>query len=337
MNTSYLRQVWFPLLCLLLGITFIASLGIGPVHLTWREVLAALWSPRSDHSTAAVIVLQLRLPRALTAMLVGAGLALSGAVLQALLRNPLAEPFTLGVSGGAGFLVTTLAAFAPALLARPYAAPLAGFAGAALATVIVFGLAHRHAFSSTALVLCGIILSSFFGSLVLLNFAFGRPEAIQNAMTWLMGTLAGADMRTVWAAFAGMTVPAIYMFASCQTLDVLGIGEARALSLGVAVPRVRRLLFTAAALVTGICVASSGIIAFVGFLVPHFSRYLAGARHRALLPMTAVAGALFLLLADTLARSLFGPLELPVGAITGIVGTFFFLLYYWRRPPGEIA
>src|SRR6185437_689039 len=164
----------------------ISSLATGPVHVPWHAVLGALGG-RAASSTSSVIVLQLRLPRVLSAALVGAGLALAGAVLQSLLRNPLAEPFTLGVSGGAGFFVTALAAFAPAWFARPLAASAAGFAGALFSGGLVFLLAHRHGFTSTALILCGVILSFFFDSLVLVNFTVGRPEALQSAMTWLSG------------------------------------------------------------------------------------------------------------------------------------------------------
>src|SRR6185437_13538837 len=152
----------------------ISSLATGPVHVPWHAVLGALGG-RAASSTSSVIVLQLRLPRVLSAALVGAGLALAGAVLQSLLRNPLAEPFTLGVSGGAGFFVTALAASG------------AGFAGALLSGALVFWLARRHGFTNTALILCGVILSFFFDSLVLVNFTVGRPEALQSAMTWLSG------------------------------------------------------------------------------------------------------------------------------------------------------
>jgi len=323
-----------PFLVLALGamafaVVLAASLLWGAVALPWTAVAAALRG--LNHGSAAyAIVMRLRLPRALSAALVGAGLALSGAVLQALLRNPLAEPFTLGISGGAGFLVTALAAFAPAWFALPWAASGAGFAGALLAGVLVFLLAERQAFSNTALILCGVVLSFFFGSLALVNFVFGRPEALQGALLWLTGDFSLATGTTTLAALVGVAVPAVYIFASADSLDVLAIGDERALGLGLPVGRLRRLLFLAASLMTGVCVACAGIIGFVGFLVPHLTRLLAGARHRWLLPISALLGAVFLMLADLLARSLLNPIELPVGALTGIVGAGVFLVYYWR-------
>ncbi|MHB8736170.1 MAG: FecCD family ABC transporter permease [Terriglobales bacterium] len=312
----------------------LVALGSGAVPVSWRDIVAVL-AGREHGTTMRLIVMQLRLPRVCSAALVGAGLALSGAVLQTLLRNPLAEPFTLGVSGGAGFLVTALAAFVPAAFALPYAAPLAGFLGAALAGGLVFALAHRQHFSNAALILCGVILSFFFGSLIMLNFAFGRPAALQSVMVWLMGDFSVVTPSTVLVTGLGLIAPLVLVFASAQTLDVLAIGDERALGLGVPVRAARRRLFAAAALMTGLCVANAGIIGFVGFLVPHLVRFLVGARHRYVLPLAALLGAAFLVIADTLARVLFSPLELPVGAFTGITGALFFLAYYLRRPRGE--
>jgi len=314
----------------------IASLATGPVHVPWHAVLGALRG-RAPSSTSSVIVLQLRLPRVLSAALVGAGLALAGAVLQSLLRNPLAEPFTLGVSGGAGFFVTALAAFAPECFARPLAASGAGFAGALLSGALVFWLARRHGFTNTALILCGVILSFFFDSLVLVNFTVGRPEALQSAMTWLSGDFSLASGATTTWTLVGLLVPVAYMMVCAEDLDVMALGEDRAFCLGLPVARIRRLLFIAAALVTGVCVAAGGIIGFVGFMIPHLARLLGGARHRTLLPLAALLGAVFLMASDTLARSLFTPLELPVGACTGVIGAGFFLAYSWRGGVREVA
>lgn len=314
----------------------LASLATGAVPVPWHQVLAVIFG-RDRGSSAAVIVLQLRLPRVLSASLVGAGLALSGVVLQALLRNPLADPFTLGVSGGAGFFVTALAAFAPAWFIRPWAAPVAGFAGALVAGALVFVLALRHAFSSRALILCGVILSFFFGSLIMLNFAFGRPEALQSAMTWLTGDLSLTNGTTALTTLLALVIPAAYVIAAAERLDLLAIGEERALCLGLPVRPMRRRLFIAAAWMTGVCVACAGVIGFVGFMIPHLVRMLVGARHRRLLPLAALLGAVFLMLADTLARSLFNPMELPVGVLTGVIGAGVFLGFYLRTEPREVA
>ncbi|MGH9486992.1 MAG: FecCD family ABC transporter permease [Terriglobales bacterium] len=325
----------FALAALGLVIVLAASLLLGSVSLPWRAVAAALCG-RSRGSTAYAIVVLLRLPRALSAALVGAALALSGAVLQALLRNPLAEPFTLGVSGGAAFLVTALAAFAPTLFALPFASAGAGFVGALLSGALVFLLAQHHGFSNTALILCGVVLSFFFGSLALVNFVFGRPQALQGALLWLSGDFSLATGTTTLVTCAALIAPVAYVLASSGNLDVLAIGDERALGLGLPVPKLRRTLFIAASLMTGVCVACAGIIGFVGFLIPHLTRLCVGARHKSLLPLSALFGATFLMLADLLARSLLSPIELPVGALTGIVGAAVFLAYYWRGGVREL-
>ena len=323
--------VWMLLMVALLG-AFGWSLCSGPVPISTGMLLRVLLHRPSD-PIAREIILRLRLPRAINAILVGAGLSVAGAVFQALLRNPLAEPFTLGIAGGAGFSVTLLAAFFPALFALPLAAPLGGFTGALLATLLVITLAQRHHLSSLALILCGTVLSFLFGSLTYLNYAFGRPQTMQTAMSWLMGDLGVGQTSLTWLTWLAMLPPLGLILWSGRTLDLLGLGEERALCLGVPVRRMRYWLLAAAALVTGLCVSVAGVIGFVGFLIPHATRYLTGARHRRLLPAAAVLGACFLLVTDTLARSVIEPLELPVGALTGLAGAAFFLLYYLRRAP----
>lgn len=326
------------LACILLAaltLAFAWSLRTGTVPVSTADVVRVLLH-RSHDSVLHAIILQLRLPRALNAMLVGAGLSVAGVVFQALLQNPLAEPFTLGIAGGAGFTVTLLAAFFPAIYALPLAAPAGGFAGALLSTLLVFMLAQRHRLSNLALILCGTVMSFLFGSLMYLNYAFGHLQTLQGAMAWLMGDLSVSQSSLTPLTWLAMAPPLALVFWNGQTLDLLGLGEERALCLGVPVYRMRYWLLAAAALITGLCVALAGVIGFVGFLIPHAARYLIGARHNRLLPVSAVLGACFLLVTDTLARSVIQPLELPVGALTGLAGAAFFLLYYLRRAP-EVA
>lgn len=320
------------LLLATLVVVFGWSLGSGPVPVRAFTMVHILLRRPGD-PVMRTIILQLRLPRAINAMLVGAGLSVAGVVFQALLQNPLAEPFTLGIAGGAGFTVTFLAAFFPALYALPLAAPLGGFAGALVSTLLVFMLAQRHRLSNLALILCGTVLSFLFGSLTYLNYAFGRVQTMQSAVTWLMGDLGAVQSSLTSWAWLAMLPPLALIFWHGQTLDLLGLGEERALCLGVPVQRMRYWLLAASALMTGLCVSVAGVIGFVGFLIPHAARYLTGARHYRLLPVSAVLGAIFLLVTDTLARSIIQPLELPVGALTGLAGAAFFLLYYLRRAP----
>jgi iron complex transport system permease protein len=318
-----------------LMLAVVISVSTGAAGLPLRTTLAALLG-RHRQGPIEVIVWQIRVPRTMAAALVGAGLAIAGAVLQSLLRNPLAEPFTLGVASGAGFAVSGVAAFAPSLLLHSYAGPLAGFGGAMFAGAIVFALAHRQGFSETAMALCGVILSFFFGALIMINYSVGRPEGVQSAMLWMMGDLSTAESSRTIIAAAVLLVPLAYVVWAAPTLDALSLGEERAAALGVPTGLARRLLFAAAALITGVCVATAGVIGFVGLLIPHLVRYMAGGRSIHVLPLSGLFGGAFLILADVLGRSIFPPLELPVGVFTGIAGTLFFLLYYWRRAPEEL-
>jgi iron complex transport system permease protein len=293
--------------------------------------LPAIWTP-----TEAAAVLVLRLPRALLAGLVGASLAIAGGGFQAISRNPLADPFILGVSSGAAFgvVVAVLLGVGPGG-AGAVLAPLFGFAGALLAALVVYRLASVDArLPVETLLLAGVAVSLFFASAIMLVSALVPAVELQGIVFSLMGNLAPRGPAAVAAVAAFLAVGSAVMLAVAQPLNVLALGEEAAAALGVEVERVKRAVFVAASLVTGAAVSVSGSIAFVGLMVPHAARLLFGPDNRVLLPASLLMGAIFLMAADVVARLVTAPAELPVGVITAFCGAPFFAVLLRRRARG---
>ena len=320
--TGLRTGAWATGLAVLLAASVVVAVTIGPAGLSpadvWASVLAHLGigeptlSPLRDG-----IVWQLRMPRVLTAAAVGAGLALCGAVMQALTRNPLADPYLLGLSSGASVGAVIVIVLGAALVL-----PLAAFAGALAALVATLALANAGgALTPTRTVLAGLAVSSVFGAITsLVIFWSATGDSYREILNWLLGSLAGTDWTSVAIAGGAMILVGLPLLASARTLDAFAFGDTAASALGVHVGRSRALLLGGTALLTGALVAVSGAIGFVGLILPHAVRFLVGSRHRALLPLSALAGAIFLVWADTAARTLFDPRELPVGIITALVG-----------------
>ncbi|MBT2897211.1 iron chelate uptake ABC transporter family permease subunit [Streptomyces sp. McG3] len=274
------------------------------------------------------IVWDLRLPRVLLAALVGAGLALCGAVLQAITRNPLADPYLLGVSAGA----STGAVLVLVLGVGALGLPVGAFAGAVAAFGCVLLLLGRSFGSTTKVVLCGVVVSQLFSALTsLVIVRSGDAERTRAVTFWLLGSLASANWVSVGicslATMAGLLVFLLY----AGPLDALAFGRETAASLGFSPRRAEGLLYATTALVTGALVAASGAIGFVGILIPHAVRMLTQAPHRLLLPSSALLGAVFLVWADTAARTAFGPQEMPVGVLTALIGVPAFAALLRRR------
>ncbi|MGW9631112.1 putative F420-0 ABC transporter permease subunit [Agromyces sp. NPDC055520] len=327
-----------------LAASVVAAVTIGPAGLAPADVVASVaahlgigeptLSPLRDG-----IVWELRMPRVLTAAAVGAGLALCGAVMQALTRNPLADPYLLGLSSGASVGAVIVIVLGVGLLL-----PLAAFAGALAALIATLALASTAGrggagpggaaggLSPTRTVLAGLAVSAMFGAITsLVIFWSATGDSYREILNWLLGSLAGTDWVSVAIAGGALVSIGTPLVASARTLDAFAFGDAAASALGVNVGRSRVLLLGGTALLTGALVAVSGSIGFVGLILPHGVRLLVGSRHRALLPLSALAGALFLIWADTAARTLFDPRELPVGIITALVGGPVFALLLMRR------
>ncbi|MGD8289251.1 MAG: iron ABC transporter permease, partial [Gemmatimonadota bacterium] len=292
-----------------------------------------VWAVLSGGGDAATrdIVLRLRMPRVLLALLVGGGLAISGATFQALLRNPLAEPYILGISGGASVGAVLVIALGLAA-AGSWVLPLAAFAGALLAIVLVFRVATAtgRAMDVRVLLLAGVVVAAFFSACIAFILSVSPARTVQSAVLWIMGSLAAASWRSVSLA-AVYTIPAaLLLMGLARPLNLLSIGEETAHYLGADVEGVKRLSLAIAALVTASGVAVAGVIGFVGLVVPHAMRILVGSDHRALLPLSFLAGGVFLAVADLVARLTLAPTEIPIGVITAFVGVPFFLVLLRR-------
>jgi iron complex transport system permease protein len=289
--------------------------------------------PFADNVDAQIFFVA-RLPRVLSGALVGAALAAAGVVFQALLRNPLATPFTLGVSAGASLGAMLVLIFGVRLSVGPFSTvPLASFAGAAVAAGIVYRLAtpHRRAMSTAVLLLAGVTLNSFFSALIMFAQYFADFAQAYRASRWLMGDLDVGSYQPIIAAVPLVAI-AFAVFAMLPSaLNVLSLGPDAAATRGVDVVRAQRLAFFSASLATSAAVSLAGPIGFIGIVVPHLVRLLVGVDHRIVLPASALFGAAFLVACDLGARTLLAPVELPVGVLTAMIGGPFFLWLLVRK------
>lgn len=326
------HSVWPAVLFVALVASIVLSVTLGPAQISpgevWSSILSHLGIGESTLSTVRDgIVWELRMPRVLAAAAVGAGLALCGAIMQAVLRNPLADPYLLGLSSGA-----SLGAVTVIVLGFVIALPLAAFGGALVAlvaTLLLAGAVGRITASRT--ILAGIAVSAMLSALTsLVIFWSATGDSYREILGWLLGSLAGVTWASAFIALAAVAVIGLPLLLSASPLDAFAFGERAAASLGVSVTRIRWLLLGATALLTGCLVAVSGAIGFVGLVVPHAVRLMVGPKHRLLLPVSMLTGAIFLVWADTFARTLFDPRELPVGIVTAIVGAPLFALVLLR-------
>ena len=307
----------------------LAALSIGSSNIAVSDVFALLFHP--DDSTASAVIHQLRLPRACAAFATGGLLAIAGALMQVLLRNPLADPYVLGLSGGSavGALGAMLIGL-NAVLIR-----LGAFAGALLSVVLVFALASRDLQrlqtsgaidTSPRLLLTGVILASGWSAIITLMLVVAPDAQLRGMLFWVMGDLGSVD--TSWPSLIALPIALAIVYPVSRELNVMLRGQAVAQALGVRVARLRKLIYIVASLATALAVTTAGTVGFVGLVVPHALRLMIGNDQRLLLPASAIAGGTLLVLADTLARTVVAPQQLPVGVITALLGvpTFLFLL-----------
>jgi iron complex transport system permease protein len=307
--------------------SILLACGIGSVALPVADMLAGLPEIVSgEPSTLAATLLQLRLGRVLSAFVTGGTLALAGVMMQALLRNPLADPYVLGVSGGAA--VGALAAML--FFTAVWMIDVAAFAGAISVALLLFLLAHRDLRSGIVdgnapfLLLTGVIVASGCGALVTLMLSIAPDNRLRGMVFWLIGDLSGTQLRWLpWLVLAGAL---IFSIRVARAINVVALHAETAATLGIRVGALRQGLFVSAALLTATAVSNAGSIGFVGLIVPHACRFALGPDHRLLLPAATLVGGTFLVLADTLARSIVAPQQLPVGVITALIGVPVFLL-----------
>lgn len=316
------RTTLLPLLLLLTLASLILGLATGSVAVPFGDIWSALWGDETSHGP---VILELRLPRLLTAFAVGGLLAVAGALLQVLLHNPLADPYILGISGGAAVAALL------AMLAGLGGWWVSGGAllGALGSMLLVFGLAHGGGgWTPTRLLLTGVVVAALWGALISFLLAVAPEHNLRGMLFWLMGDLShGGEWRVPLAL---LLLGLLLLLPFARELNLLARGEVTAGSLGVHVARLRLVTYFAASLLTAAAVTSAGSVGFIGLIVPHMLRLIAGSDHRLLLPASALLGGSLLMLADTLARSLIAPQQLPVGVLTALIGAPVFL-YLLRR------
>jgi iron complex transport system permease protein len=325
--------------CFFLAFLLVAFLAIlvGPSEIAPLELLKGLFQGRPDGISAAAdpgrtILFSIRIPRVLFAGVVGAALATAGVVFQALLRNPLADPFVLGVSGGAS--VGAISGILLGAAALPFGIPLLAFAGALAATFLVFGTARRRtSLSSNTLLLAGVIVNAFTSAVVMFLLSVSSTSEVHNAVFWLMGDLGLASGRDIGVAALVLLAAFALIYAHGRSLNLLVVGEETALRLGISVATTKKTLLAAASILTAVTVSLCGTIGFVGLIIPHMMRMALGPDHRLLLPASLLFGGGFLIVADALSRTLMAPAELPVGVITALCGAPYFVYLLRRSAP----
>ncbi|MBN9671935.1 FecCD family ABC transporter permease [Roseibium aggregatum] len=346
-NRETLARAVIVLLAAVTALTMLGSLATGPISVPVFDLLPHLTSLSSYSSGAVpegvsprdwIVVTEIRLPRVVLGALVGAALAVSGAVMQGLFRNPLADPGIVGVSAGAGlgaalFIVLGNAAFAPVMAVLGiYAVPLAAFAGGLVNTLLLYRIGTRGGITSVAtLLLAGIALGALTGAMTGILVYVADDQQLRDLQFWGLGSLAGSNWEKVSSAAPIILVMLFSVPFLARGLNGLTLGEAAAAHIGIRVQRLKNLSILLVAGATGASVAVSGGIGFVGIVVPHLLRLTIGPDHRYLLPASALLGAVMLIAADTLSRTIVAPAEMPIGIITAFAGAPFFLWILLRK------
>ncbi len=322
------RAAFWGVAIVLLCVLLVLAVALGTVQLQPGAVAAAV-AGRGDAETLA-IVRTLRLPRAVLALLVGAALGISGAALQGSLRNPLAEPYLLGVSGGAAVGAVTAVALGVTAIG---ALPLFAFAGAAVAVLTALAVSRALGGGRAdprVLLMAGVIIGAFANAAIMILLAGAPPNTVRGALWWMMGSLSGAGWSEVrWLALYTLLAGGALVWRA-REIDILALGEESAAGLGIDARRAGQRIYLVASFLAAATVAAAGLVGFVGLVVPHIVRAAGIRRHRALLAGSAIAGAALVILADIIARVAHPPIELPLGAVTAIVGVPFFLVQLRR-------
>ena len=317
------------LLSFLLAFVILLSVTTGSARVprlrSMRIVLQwILGLKKEGNETEQAIILLLRIPRIFLAALVGAGLSVSGVTFQALLRNPLADPYILGVSSGAA--VGAIIAILMGWSSLSFGTPLFSFAGALLTVVAVFYFGRQDGkIHPNTLLLTGVIIGSFLSAVIMFFISLSQREELHTIIFWLMGDLSFSSPRAIFVILPYIVVGTLFLYLRSRQLNLILSGEEDAIQLGVNVERLKGMAYLSASLITAASVSVCGLIGFVGLIIPHSARLVFGSDHRLLIPSAALIGASFLILSDTLARTLLSPVELPVGVITAAFGGPFFV------------
>jgi len=325
------------LLILLLVATIIFCSFQGSADINFRDAIEIFSNPLNQNwwNIKAVILLKVRLPRILLGCIVGGALAVAGVVLQALLRNPLADPYVLGVSSGSalGAIIAILLGLNINIGLLP-SIPLFGFAGGLLTILFVYHISKIHRkISVQTMLLVGVVTGAILAAIIMFITSIAGPDKVQGIIFWLMGSLSSQEYPMLLIVSFYILTGILILLYHARALNLLVLGEESALQLGLEVEHTKKIAFIGASLITGAAVSVSGLIGFVGILIPHLVRMIIGSDHGLLLPVAALSGSIYLVLADTLARTLLSPTEIPVGVITAICGGPFFI-YLLKRKKG---
>lgn len=311
----------------------VAHVSYGEYPIAPLDVLRTIFGLPTANDDYSLIVNTLRLPRALVAWLVGIAFALSGAILQTLTRNPLADPGIMGVSNGASLAVVSAIVLAPGISSW-YLPPIA-FAGATLIVLLMYTMAWSGRHTSLRLILVGIGLSAITGAAITIMITFGEITQVTRALIWLVGSVYGRGWAEFWMLLPALAIFVPFGLLSARQLNALNLRDDVARGLGLAVDRQRSLLLLMAVALAAVAVAAAGTIGFVGLIAPHMARRLVHPLHEQVLPVTVLLGGLIVTLADLLGRILFAPIEIPCGVITAVVGAPFFLYLLYRGAAQE--
>ena len=317
------------IMCGLLFLVILLSLIIGTAEISIKHVLDLLKGNLSMEDPARLIILKIRLPRIILAGLVGFALSLGGVVFQAVLRNPLADPFILGISSGSAFGAVLGIIFG---FGFTIGIPMMAFLGALFTIWMVMTLGARQmGMESSTILLTGVIINAFFTAIIMFFISTSSDSRLHTMLFWLYGDLSQSQYSQLVLIAPLVILASVILFGFAKDLNILTSGEDNALQLGVEVERTKKLGLLIVSLIMGLIVAFSGLIGFVGLIVPHLSRMAFGSDHRQLIPVASIGGAIFLIAADTLARTVISPSELPVGVITAFMGAPFFIVLLKKK------
>ena len=336
--------LWLIALVCTLILLVIFSVVIGPIEISWLDLFLLL---PGDHDSSALldVLVNIRLPRALSALVIGAALGLSGALTQALFRNPLADPALLGVTSGAALAIAILMVFAPVLNSlmvsfeaiQQWLYPVVAFLGALFMCQILLLLSKVMSLVSiSSLLLCGLALNALASAVIGLCIYFANDQQLRSFTFWTLGSLAGVSWQAFWVLMIGLLIGSITVYGLAPKFNALVMGDGVAKHLGVQLPQVKVVTIFCIALLCGLSVAVSGAIGFISLIAPQIVRVIFGADHRIVLPLSMLTGAILLIIADILAKNLASPTEMPVGIFTALIGAPYFLYLLNKKSHGGL-
>jgi iron complex transport system permease protein len=331
-NKYFTWILYIILLIVLLLFSVVLGLSIGELNVKLTDLFRMIFLGENTDSIEFTLITQVRLPRVILGLAVGGGLSLAGVILQGIYRNPLVEPFTLGISGGASLGVAATIVLGLHLTLGSFMLPLSGFAGALLIIFLVYAISMRKGVLHIQdMLLTGVMISFIASSGLMFMMAVTSTENLHGIIFWIMGSLDESDgsliQLTLWLNLGILVIS--YLFV--QSLNALRLGEEKAMQLGINTNVVTRILFILASLLAGICVSVAGVIGFVGLIIPHLLRMVFGTDYRILLISSFLLGGTFVILSDIMARTIISPNELPIGVITGILGGLVFIVLMSRK------